>query len=351
MKNIKIKALLALSLFAMMFTGCTSEPGVKNDNAEQKITQEENSSETAENKEEESKPSNEKDTGEKSAEKTPDKRPFIGMAFQELDNPYFVTMKESLEQACGTMDMKYVITDAAHDVSKQISDVEDMVNQGIDILLLNPADSSGIESAVETAKQAGVVVVCVDAQANGPVDSFVGSKNYDAGFMAGEQMAKDLDGKGKVAILDGIPVVPILERVKGFKAAIAEYPEIEIVDIQNGKQERDKALAVTENMIQSNPDLNALFSVNDNGALGALSAIDASGKDIALYSVDGHPEAVEAISKGGNFKATSAQYPRDQVRIGLGIALAKYWGSEVLPNEVPIDVNLITKENAEGFSW
>ncbi|KKK38927.1 LacI family transcriptional regulator [Mesobacillus campisalis] len=275
----------------------------------------------------------------------------IGMSFQEMNNPYFISMKEALEEAAGEIGAEVVIADAQHDVAKQINDISDLVQKDIDILLINPTDSKGVEGAVEAANKAGVIVVAVDAQADGPIDSFVGSRNYDAGFLAGEKMAEDLGGKGKVAILDGIPVVPILERVKGFKEAIAKHPGIEIVDIQNGKQDRAEAMKVTENMLQANPDLNALFSVNDEGALGSLGAIEASKKDVALYSVDGHPEAIEAILKGGNFKATTAQFPRDQVRIGLGMALAKLWGAEVVPTEVPIDVELQTIDNAEDFSW
>jgi ribose transport system substrate-binding protein len=274
----------------------------------------------------------------------------IGMSFQELDNPYFAVMKQALDEAGRSLGAELYVTDARHDVTKQLSDVEDLIQKGIDILLINPTDSVGVESAVRDAKKAGVVVVAVDAQANGPVDSFVGSKNYDAGFLAGEQLAKVLGGRGKVAILDGIPVVPILERVRGFKAAVAKHPEIQIVDVQNGKQERSAALAVTENMIQSHPDLNGLFSVNDGGALGALAAIKASNKNIALVSVDGLAEVVDAVVKGDVFKATVAQFPRDQVRIALGIALARRWGAQV-PAVVPIDVKLLTPENARGFAW
>ncbi|WBL14682.1 ABC transporter substrate-binding protein [Sutcliffiella sp. NC1] len=275
----------------------------------------------------------------------------IGMSFQEMNNPYFISMKEALEEAAKQIGAEVIIADAQHDVAKQINDIDDMIQKGIDILLINPTDSEGAEAAVIAAKDAGVIVVAVDAQAKGPLDSFVGSRNYDAGYLAGKQMAEDLGGNGKVAILDGIPVVPILQRVEGFRDAVSEYAGIEIVDIQNGKQDRAEAMKVTENMLQSNPDLDALFSVNDEGALGSLGAIEASGKDVALYSVDGHPEAIEAILKGGAFKATTAQFPRDQVRIGLGMALAKLWGAEVVPEEVPIDVELQTIDNASDFSW
>lgn len=275
----------------------------------------------------------------------------IGMSFQEMNNPYFISMKEAFEEAADSVGAKTIITDAQHDVSKQTNDINDMIQQGIDILLLNPTDSDGIESAVIAAEEAGVIVVAIDAQAKGPIDSFVGSKNYDAGKQAGDKMAEDLDGKGKVAILDGIPVVPILERVEGFKDAIEEHSGIEIVDMQNGKQDKAEAMSVTENMLQANKDLDAIFSVNDEGALGVLGAVEASDRDVWIYSVDGHPEAIEAIMDDGLFKATTAQFPRDQVRIGLGMALAKYWGSEVVPEELPIDVELQTIENAGDFSW
>ena len=275
----------------------------------------------------------------------------IGMSFQELNNPYFVTMKQALEEAAASVGATVIITDARHDVAKQISDVEDMIQKKIDILLLNPTDSTGVEGAVKSAKAAGLVVAAVDANAKGPVDTFVGSKNYDAGVMACEYMGKALDGKGDVAILDGIPVVPILERVRGCKDALAKFPGMKIVTTQNGKQERDQALAVTENMIQANPNLKGIFSVNDGGAMGSLAAIEASGKDIKLTSVDGAPEAIKAMQKpGSKFIATSAQYPRDQIRIAIGMALAKKWGANV-PAHVPVEVKLIDAEGAKTFTW
>ncbi|MBO9653784.1 ABC transporter substrate-binding protein [Agrobacterium sp. SOY23] len=275
----------------------------------------------------------------------------IGMTFQELNNPYFVSMQEALKEAAASIGADVIVTDAGHDVAKQISDVEDMLQQKIDILLLNPTDSAGIEAAVHAAKAAGVTVVAVDANANGPVDTFVGSKNRDAGYQSCKYLGDALGGKGEVAILDGIPVVPILQRVEGCKAALAEFPEIKLVDTQNGRQDRSVALGVVENMIQSRPNLAGIFSVNDGGAMGALAAIQGSGKDIKLTSVDGAPEAVKAIADGGPFIETTAQFPRDQVRVGLAMALAQKWGARVVPKEVPIDVMVVDSKNAGEFSW
>ncbi|ENH96881.1 sugar ABC transporter periplasmic protein [Gracilibacillus halophilus YIM-C55.5] len=292
---------------------------------------------------------NNQSSGENSSTQGEDLK--IGMSFQEMNNPYFISMEESFKDIASSLGAETVVADAQHDVTKQINDINDMIQQDIDILLINPTDSEGVEEAVIQAKDAGITVVAIDAQAEGPIDSFVGSKNYNAGYLAGEKMAEDLGGEGNVAILDGIPVVPILERVEGFKDAIQENSDIEIVDTQNGEQQRSKAMSVTENMLQSNSDLDAIFSVNDGGALGSLAAIESSGKDVGLYSVDGHPEAVEAIVNGDIFKATVAQFPRDQIRVGMGMALSKHWGAEVVPEQVPIDVKLLTEENAEGFEW
>ena len=277
----------------------------------------------------------------------------IGMTFQELNNPYFVTMQKALRQAAASIGATVVVTDAHHDVTKQISDVEDMLQQHINILLLNPTDSAGIASAVTEAHKAGVIVVAVDANASGPVDAFVGSKNYDAGVMACTYLANAIGGTGNVALLDGIAVVPILERIRGCKAGLSKFPNIKIVDTQNGKQERDVALSVTENMIQAHPDLKGIFSVNDGGSMGVLSAINSSGKDIKLTSVDGAPEAVAAIAKpGSKFIETSAQFPADMVRIGLGLALADYWGAgNTVPKLVPIDVKQVDAEAAKTFHW
>jgi ribose transport system substrate-binding protein len=275
----------------------------------------------------------------------------IGMTFQELNNPYFVTMKQALEEAAATIGATVVTTDARHDVAKQIGDVEDMIQKKVDILLLNPTDSAGVQSAVRSAKKAGLIVVAVDANAQGPVDSFVGSKNTDAGRLACEYLAKSIGERGDVAILDGIPVVPILERVKGCREALAKYPGIKVVSTQNGKQERATALTVTENILQANKNLKGIFSVNDGGSMGALAAIDASGKDVKLTSVDGAPEAIKAMQKpGSKFIATTAQYPRDQIRLAIGIALAKKWGANV-PAAVPVDVKLIDAEGAKTFTW
>lgn len=291
---------------------------------------------------------NSNDSNEEQAEKQSLEDLKVGMSFQELDNPLFISMKETLEEDADVLGFELSVSDAQHDISKQIDDINDMIQQDIDILILNPTDTDGVEAVVEQAHEEGIAVIAVDAQAEGPIDSFIGSKNFDAGKIMGEKAVEDLDGDGKVAILDGIAVTPIKERVEGFKEGIKES-DIEIVDTQNGKQEKDEALDVTENMLKSNSDLDAIFSVNDTGSLGALKAIEGANSDVYLYSVDGSPDALEEIEKGGNFKGTAAQFLDDQAEIALGLSIAQQLGATKIPDEVPVDVELVTEENMDEF--
>ncbi|WP_423822549.1 ABC transporter substrate-binding protein [Salinisphaera sp. SPP-AMP-43] len=275
----------------------------------------------------------------------------IGMSFQELNNPYFVTMQKALQDKVDKMGAKLIVTDARHDVSKQTNDVEDMLQRGIDILLLNPTDTVGIQSAVVSAHNAQVPVVAVDAQAKGPVSGFVGSKNFKAGYQACKYLGQSLNGKGDVAILDGIPVVPILQRVKGCEKALGEFSEIKVVDKQNGHQERNTAMNVTENMLQAHPELDGLFSVNDGGTLGALVALNSSDNHVKLVSIDGNPEAIKAMQQPDSpLIADVAQHPATMVRKALDLALKKYHGEDS-PDEIPVDVTLITPKEAGQFHW
>lgn len=283
--------------------------------------------------------------------KKTDNQLLIGMSFQELNNPYFVTMQKALQKTVDKMGATLIITDAHHNISKQVSDVEDMIQRGIDVLLLNPTDTVGAQSAVEAAKKAGVPVVAVDAQAKGPISGYVGSKNFKAGYLSCQYLAKDLNGKGKVAILNGIPVTPILQRVKGCKKALGEAKGIQIVDEQNGHQERAKAMNATENMIQSHPDLAGLFSVNDGGTLGAIVAVKSSGKTIKVASIDGIPEAIKDMQKPNSpLVVDVAQHPDQMVVKAFHLAIKKYRG-EKSPSKIPVDVTPVTQKNAASFHW
>lgn len=277
----------------------------------------------------------------------------VGITFMTTNNPFFVAMLDAVkDEVEGELNGQVIVSDGQFNVAKQLSDVEDMIVQGIELLLFNAVDSDAAEPAVEMAKEAGIPVVCLDVDAAGPRDMFIGSDNYQAGVQAGEYTVERLGGEGKVVIINGTPITSVRNRYKGFKDVIAEYPGIEIVAEQNGETNLTKSLEVMENVLQSQSEIDAVFGINDPTALGILAAVESAGREDEMFisGVDGSPDGVQAILDGTAMAATSAQNPAEIGRLGVEYGLKILDGEEV-PEILPVPVELITIDNAEGFSW
>ncbi|MCY8510986.1 ribose ABC transporter substrate-binding protein RbsB [Bacillus mojavensis] len=232
----------------------------------------------------------------------------IGLSISTLNNPFFVSLKKGIEKEAEKRGMKVIIVDAQNDSSKQTSDVEDLIQQGVDALLINPTDSSAISTAVESANSIGVPVVSIDRSAEqGKVETLVASDNVKGGEMAAEFIADKLGNGAKVAELEGVPGASATrERGSGFHK-IADQ-KLDVVTKQSADFDRTKGLTVMENLLQGHPDIQAVFAHNDEMALGALEAINSSGKDILVVGFDGNKDAISSI-KDGKLSATVAQQP------------------------------------------
>lgn len=232
----------------------------------------------------------------------------IGLSVSTLNNPFFVSLKKGIEKEAEKRGMKVIIVDAQNDSSKQTSDVEDLIQQGVDALLINPTDSSAISTAVESANAVGVPVVTIDRSAEqGKVETLVASDNVKGGEMAATFIADKLGKGAKVAELEGVPGASATrERGSGFHN-IADQ-KLQVVTKQSADFDRTKGLTVMENLLQGHPDIQAVFAHNDEMALGALEAINSSGKDILVIGFDGNKDALASI-KNGKLSATVAQQP------------------------------------------
>ncbi|MGD2353906.1 ribose ABC transporter substrate-binding protein RbsB [Bacillus subtilis] len=232
----------------------------------------------------------------------------IGLSVSTLNNPFFVSLKKGIEKEAKKRGMKVIIVDAQNDSSKQTSDVEDLIQQGVDALLINPTDSSAISTAVESANAVGVPVVTIDRSAEqGKVETLVASDNVKGGEMAATFIADKLGKGAKVAELEGVPGASATrERGSGFHN-IADQ-KLQVVTKQSADFDRTKGLTVMENLLQGHPDIQAVFAHNDEMALGALEAINSSGKDILVIGFDGNKDALASI-KNGKLSATVAQQP------------------------------------------
>lgn len=276
----------------------------------------------------------------------------VAMTVMTLDNPYFVAFKESLDEEAAKEGFEAITEGADFDLAKQQAQIEAFIQKKVDLILVNAVDSKGIAGAVQQAVAANIPIIAVDVDADGGVTATITSDNFQAGKLAGEYLVKRLNGKGNVVLVNGNPVSSVFDRVAGFKDALKDYPDIKIVEDQNGKLNRDDAYKVFENILSSYPEgkLDAVFGVNDPTSIGAyLAAKAANRNDFFFVSVDGSQAAVDFIKKDETFGQTSQQHPKAEVvkAIELGKELIK--GNKV-EEKILIPVDSIHKDTLASFT-
>jgi ribose transport system substrate-binding protein len=186
-------------------------------------------------------------------------------------------------------------------------------------------------------------------ESGGKIEIFIGSDNFEGGRLIGEYLIKKLNGPGKIAILEGVPGQEAgIQRLSGFLKALESAPEVEIVSSQTANWEMSQGYDVFQNMLQAHPEIEALFSGNDNMALGAIEAISATGRtgDIMVLGFDAIDDAREAIKKG-TMEASIAQSPILMGNLAIDYAV-KFINGEKIPKEIPVNIKLITKEALEN---
>ncbi|MDU1910422.1 ribose ABC transporter substrate-binding protein RbsB [Fusobacterium sp.] len=264
----------------------------------------------------------------------------IGLVVSTQNNPFFVTLKEGAVQKANELGYELIVLDSQNDPSKELGNVEDLLVKGVNVLLINPTDSDAVVSSVRAANRSKVPVVTLDRAANGgKVVSHVASDNVLGGEVAGDYIIEKLGGKGKVVELEGIPgTTAARDRGEGFNKAIAG--KLDVVAKQAADFDRTKGLTVMENILQAQPEINAVFAHNDEMALGALKAIESSGrKNIIVVGFDATDDAVAAV-KDGKLSATVAQKPAEIGAIGIEVA-DKIIKKETVQENVPVALELI----------
>jgi ribose transport system substrate-binding protein len=237
----------------------------------------------------------------------------IGVTLLTREHEFYRQLEAGLKEAADKQGYQLIITSGDFDLAKQQSQIENFIVQRVDAIIVCPADSKGIGPAIEQANQAKVPVFTADIAAQGgDVVSHIASDNLSGGRLAADFIGKALKGEGSVGIIGQQEVQTGLDRELGFKEEMKKYPNIKIVSVLNGGGVRDRALKAAEDMLQGNPGLKAIFGINDDSALGALSAAEARGRtDLVIVGYDATAEAVKAIERGSALKADVAQQPRD----------------------------------------
>jgi ribose transport system substrate-binding protein len=268
----------------------------------------------------------------------------LGLVISTLNNPFFVTLKQGAEEAATKAGVKLVVLDAQDDSAKMTAAMEDLIQQKVDAILVNPTDSDAVTPSIMKANAAGIPVLTIDRGASGgQVLCHVASDNVAGGVMAGEFLAKKLEGKGNVVELVGIPGTSAArDRGKGFNDAIATFKDIKVVASQAADFSRDKGLKVFENILQAQPEIAGVFAHNDEMILGAVAAAEAAGrKGIVFVGFDAVDDAVAAV-KAGKLAATVAQQPAVIGAMGVEKAVA-HLGGEKLPEFIPVPLQLVVE--------
>ncbi|QCX33194.1 ribose ABC transporter substrate-binding protein RbsB [Caloramator sp. E03] len=267
----------------------------------------------------------------------------IGMVISTLNNPFFVTMKEGAEKKAKELGYEVIVLDSQNDASKERSNVEDLVQQGIAVLVINPTDSDAVANSISVAKDKNIPVITVDRAANGvDVACHIASDNVAGGKLAGEFILETLGGKAKIVELQGIPGASATrDRGKGFHEAVDGKEGVKVVASQAADFDRQKGLNVMENIIQATPDFDAVFAHNDEMALGAVKALTAANKKAVVVGFDGTADAVTAV-QNGEMAATIAQQPDLMGSYAVENAVKLIKGESV-EKQIPVALKVIKK--------
>lgn len=267
----------------------------------------------------------------------------IALVVSTLNNPFFVTLKNGAEAKAKALGYNLLVLDSQNDPAKELANVEDVVSKKVKLLLVNPTDSDAVRSAVRSANRARIPVVTLDRSANGgEVVSHIASDNVAGGQMAGRFVADLLKGQGAVVELQGLPGASAArDRGKGFHDVVDQAAGLKVVASQPADFDRTKALNVMENILQAQPKIDVVFAHNDEMALGAAKAIQASGRKIPVVGFDGTDEGVAAVN-AGTLAASVAQQAGLIGEKGVEAADTVLKGGTV-PAFTPVELKMVTK--------
>jgi ribose transport system substrate-binding protein len=276
-------------------------------------------------------------SGDTSAASKPKKIEKIGLMVQDMSNPFFSAMDKGAKDAAAQIGATENTQDAQLDLANQNNQIDTFIQQGVNLIVISAVDGSGIQPALERAKQAGVIVIAVDTAAKG-ADAVVMTDAVQAGEKSCQYLFEQMGGKGNVLLVDGTPLQTIRDRITGCNNVLQKFPNIKVVGHQASKNDRASGLAVTTDMLTATPDVQGIFGMNDPSALGAVLAVQQAhmSDKVKVTGVDGSPQGVDELKRPGSpFIGTATQNPAEMVRKAVQIA------QDIIDNKPPKDTTIL----------
>jgi ribose transport system substrate-binding protein len=272
----------------------------------------------------------------------------IGVSLAQDDNPFYIAMLRGIRARAQELGWEVATVSANEDKLKQINGVQDLIARGVKGVLISPIDAVGVNAAYDAAAAAKIPIVSVARGSSSPNQTIhVAMDEKQIGRDIAEWTAKKLGGKGKVAMLMGPSGAPTFRNLsEGYAEVMAKYPEIQIVFRADGPLTRERGVKQAEDVLVANPDLAAIYTANDDVALGAMQAVNAANrKGKALVTgMNGVPPALRAV-KEDNLAMTVELNPVEWGKLGIDVLATFLKGEKVEPrvfiNHVIIDANNI----------
>jgi len=291
------------------------------------------------------------------AQPTSGKRLKVGITMPAADHGWTAGLSYWAHEAVKQHpEIDWTIQDAKNP-DEQINQLENMKTQGMDALIIVPTESAPITPIAEKLHNAGILIVDVSAGFSKPVaDVFVEGDNIAFGRKSAQFMVEKLGGKGKIAILEGVPCTVNTDRVNAAKAVFKASPGIQIVAEDSGQWNREKAEKVMQNMLVSNPHLDAVWAADDDMALGVESALKAAGrnKNIWILGGGGMKDVVKRVMDKDPFYPGDITYPPSIIGYGIQITADilrgdKEKNKKFFPKHLVMDLDQVTPDNAKDF--
>src|SRR5215471_1841630 len=257
----------------------------------------------------------------------------IGVALAQDDNPFYIAMLRGIRARASELGWEVTTVSSNEDKLKQINGVQDLVAKGVKGILISPIDAVGVNAAYDAAAAAKVPIVSVARGSTSPNQTLhVAMDEKQIGRDIAEWTAKSIGGSGEVAMLLGPSGAPTFRNLAdGYTEVMAKHPKIQIVFRTDGPLTRERGLKNAEDALVAHPDLKAIYTANDDVALGAMQAVLAANKPGTLVTgMNGVPPALRAV-KDGHIAMTVELNPVEWGRLGVDVLATYLKGDKVAP--------------------
>jgi len=271
----------------------------------------------------------------------------IGFSYP-VDESFFVAEIAALRAEADRLAARLHVHAAREDRRTQSRQIEDFVSAGVDFILVEPVATDGLEEACAKARAARIPVVAIGSAVSG-ADAVVATDNTKAGFLAGSALVATLGGRGRVAVVGGIPITANSDRIAGFLAAIAPHPQVEVVATSHGELDAKSGRRAATEILAANPAVDGFFAANDQIAIGISRVLRSRRRSVPIVGVDGARNAVEEIRSGGPIVATATQDPAALVRAAMDIGITLHGGGHVARPSRYLAPTLVDARNAAEY--